>query len=108
MPDGKPYLFDCTFRQLTTTLHIEPLKETREVELSRDVVVGRGPQADVQLNDLTLARTHLRFFEREGSWWVADLDSPAGTWLDGQQLRAPQPIAAGQVIRAGGTLIRIA
>jgi len=48
-----------------------------------EIVVGRDPAADVELDDRKLSRRHCRFYRAVDGWRVADLESRNGTVLNG-------------------------
>ena len=64
-------------------------------------VVGRTPGADICLRDLTVARRHARFFDRDGDWFVEDLGSHCGIWVNGRVGRGACPLHDGDVVRIG-------
>lgn len=68
--------------------------------------LGRGPQAHLRLRDLAVSRRHARLRWQEHSWLVEDLGSPNGVWLNGRRLEAPSPLAEGDVLQVGRTLLR--
>jgi soluble lytic murein transglycosylase-like protein len=45
--------------------------------------IGREQSCDVCLADPGVSRYHAEFWHAEGSWWVLDLDSANGTYLNG-------------------------
>jgi len=52
--------------------------------------VGRGKNCEVQVSDPTVSRSHAEISFQGGSWWVRDLQSANGTFLDGMKVeRAP-------------------
>ena len=63
--------------------------------------IGRGPESTIQLNDLSVSRKHARIAYRQGAYWLSDLGSMGGTWIDGTKLAAPRRVAAGQTIDIG-------
>ncbi len=68
--------------------------------------VGRGSDCEVRIEDPHASRQHCRI-ERLGSEaFVVDLDSANGTWVSGEKIRR-RPLGQGDVIRIGGTQIRI-
>lgn len=49
--------------------------------------IGRSPDTDVFLDDVTVSRTHAVFERRDdGSWFVRDLGSLNGTYVNGEQV----------------------
>ena len=63
--------------------------------------IGRGPESTIQLADLSVSRKHARIAFRQGAYWLSDLGSMGGTWVDGAKLAAPRRVAAGQTIDIG-------
>lgn len=65
------------------------------------VTIGRGEENMVRLNDLSVSRRHARIAWKQGGYWLSDLGSMGGTWVDGTRLNAPHRIATGEIIDIG-------
>jgi len=63
--------------------------------------IGRGQENTIRLDDLSVSRRHARVAYRQGGYWLSDLGSMGGTWVNGTRLNAPRRIAAGEVIDIG-------
>jgi hypothetical protein len=63
--------------------------------------IGRGPESTIQLADLSVSRKHAKITYKQGAYWVSDLGSMGGTWIDGTKLAAPRRVEAGQTIDIG-------
>jgi pSer/pThr/pTyr-binding forkhead associated (FHA) protein len=63
--------------------------------------LGRGQENTIRLDDLSVSRRHARIVYRQGGYWLSDLGSMGGTWVDGTRLNAPHRLAAGEVIDIG-------
>ena len=63
--------------------------------------LGRGQENSIRLDDLSVSRRHARIAYRQGGYWLSDLGSMGGTWVNGTRLNAPRRIAAGEVIDIG-------
>ena len=63
--------------------------------------IGRGEENAIRLDDLSVSRRHARIAWKQGGYWLSDLGSMGGTWVDGSRLNAPHRIAAGEVIDIG-------
>lgn len=63
--------------------------------------LGRGQENTIRLDDLSVSRRHARIAFRQGGYWLSDLGSMGGTWVDGTRLNAPRRLAAGEVIDIG-------
>lgn len=72
------------------------------------VVIGRGSDCQIRLDDDYSSTRHARLFQADGEWWVEDLGSTNGTYLDGQRVTRPVPAEIGGSIRIGRTTLNIA
>jgi hypothetical protein len=63
--------------------------------------IGRGPESTIQLADLSVSRKHAKIAYKQGAFWLSDLGSMGGTWIDGTKLAAPRRVATGQIIDIG-------
>jgi hypothetical protein len=63
--------------------------------------LGRGEENTIRLDDLSVSRRHARIAYRQGGYWLSDLGSMGGTWVDGTRLNAPRRIAVGELIDIG-------
>ena len=75
-------------------------RSTFEVTKS-GATIGRGPESTIQLADLSVSRKHARITYKQGAYWLSDLGSMGGTWVDGTKLAAPRRVATGQTIDIG-------
>lgn len=55
-------------------------------ELTARTVIGRGKGVDLTLIDDRVSREHCVIEQRGNQWWVVDLGSRNGTWLDGARV----------------------
>ncbi|MEM7244948.1 MAG: ATP-binding protein [Acidobacteriota bacterium] len=85
-----------------------PLRRT-VFELTKSVVViGRKRDADISLaRDSLVSRFHCQLSEHDGVWWVEDLGSGNGTYLEGDRLEAPAKLLPGGELRLGETSLRL-
>ncbi len=94
-------------------LKLEPVDGTDVQSLSvsdqAEVTVGRGSQCDLCLAHATVSRRHASFARRNHEWFVTDLSSRSGTYLNGILLRSGTPalIAAGDLLRFGPYTFRV-
>jgi hypothetical protein len=75
-------------------------RSTFEV-MKSGATIGRGPESTIQLADLSVSRKHARITYKQGAYWLSDLGSMGGTWIDGTKLAAPRRVATGQTIDIG-------
>ncbi len=69
--------------------------------LRSGAVVGRRPGSDIFLNDTFMSGEHARLTLHEGRWWVADLGSTNGTFVNGARIDRPTPLSDGDEVRFG-------
>lgn len=68
--------------------------------------IGRGTQVDFRLRDRAVSRAHVRVLRKGAQFTLVDLDSPNGVYLNGHRVQRPEPLAEGDVIELGKTLLR--
>ena len=75
--------------------------EGLELPLDRDwLVIGRGRGADLVIHEPTISRAHAAVGFREGSFFVQDLGSTNGTFVNGTR-RERAPLSDGDEIQMG-------
>jgi len=92
-------------RQLRVTAG--PLTGTRITLSGQTILIGRADDSTLVLTDDFASSRHARLTQREGRWYVEDLGSTNGTHLDQQRVQGPLPVAPGQPIRIGATVIEL-
>jgi len=63
--------------------------------------VGRGGHNDVVLDDRSVSGTHAKLQWRDGAWYVVDMDSTNGTYVDGERVRGERRLASVTELRFG-------
>lgn len=87
----------------TRALHIEAGAQ-RHV-FNTDVTVGR--EGTLMIGDEFASASHARFRSAHGRWYVEDLGSTNGTWLNGRRIHAVQLLKKGDKIRIGHTVMTV-
>jgi pSer/pThr/pTyr-binding forkhead associated (FHA) protein len=70
-----------------------------------DFTIGR--QGNLSIGDEFASGHHARFHVAHGLWFVEDLGSTNGTWLNGRRFHAPQALKKGDKIKIGHTTLII-
>jgi hypothetical protein len=52
------------------------------------VTIGRAPEADVFLDDVTVSRDHALIVRRGGDWWLDDCGSLNGTYVNRRRVES--------------------
>jgi len=74
----------------------------REFPLPGDrAVIGRDPDVDVSLRSKAVSRHHAQIWCVHGDYFVEDLGSTNGTFLNGKRLERRMPLAAQDKLRVG-------
>lgn len=68
------------------------------------VVIGRGLNCSIRLNDVEISRRHVELRKTEKGWLLADLESSNGVYINGAKVRE-QLLAIGDQIQIGRTLL---
>lgn len=80
----------------------------RVFALRRATSIGREPDNDVVVDEDTVSGRHVRLAPRDGRWWVEDLGSTNGTWVNDRQVAGRHPLKSGDVIQIGRVSLRFA
>ena len=73
----------------------------------KPILLGRGTDAAIRLDDDYVSTRHARFATNGEQWFVEDLGSTNGTYLGSQRLTAPTPIGIGIAVRLGKTIVEL-
>lgn len=79
----------------------------RTYPLGEDLVIGRTEDCGVTLADTYISQEHARLYAKDGTWFVEDLGSTNGTYLNRVKVTGPSPLAVGDEVRVGKTRLEI-
>jgi diguanylate cyclase (GGDEF)-like protein len=83
-------------------------EECRPYEINKEsAFVGRGEENDLQINDASVSRKHARVFKRGKDYFIKDLRSQNGTWIDGNIIQAGQKVRVhdGETVALGNVIL---
>ncbi|MDB4873904.1 MAG: putative rane protein [Gemmatimonadetes bacterium] len=63
--------------------------------------IGRGPQSDVRVRDDSVSTNHATLLRKGGTWFVVDLCSANGTFVDGSRVAGERELAPGSRLKLG-------
>src|SRR5574341_2598201 len=81
------------------------LRAGREYEVGSIVRIGRHPYNEVSDSDGAVSRYHCWITATEQGFFLEDLASSNGTWLNERKVTGRAPLKAGDVIRVGVTRV---
>jgi hypothetical protein len=83
-------------------------EESKEFEQA-EVVIGRPKEGGVVDLDLTpdrsVSRPHARIWMEKGQYWIKDLGSKRGTFVDGERVEGKVELKPGAEVRVGNTML---
>jgi pSer/pThr/pTyr-binding forkhead associated (FHA) protein len=83
------------------------LAGTRITLGEQPIMIGRANDSTLVLTDDYASTRHARLVMRDGDWYVEDLGSTNGTYLDRTKVTGPTPIPPGVPIRIGKTVLEL-
>jgi pSer/pThr/pTyr-binding forkhead associated (FHA) protein len=91
------------------TLHIklDQGNETVRRFLQPEVMIGRDPNCDLSMMDEALSAHHARLAHHHGQWWLEDLNSTNGTFLNHEKLTTAAVVITGDKFKCGNTVFDI-
>jgi len=74
---------------------------------SPEISMGRDPSCDCVLDQTSISARHARLTYRQEQWWVEDLASTNGTFLNEHTVTMPTVLANGDVLRLGNVTLKV-
>ena len=71
------------------------------------ILLGRGTDAAIRLDDDYVSTRHARFATNGEQWFVEDMGSTNGTYVGNQRVSTPIPIGIGIQVRLGKTVVEL-
>jgi len=72
-----------------------------------EILIGRDPACDCNLEDKTISAQHARLAYHHGQWWVEDLGSRNGTFLNQEAVIESLVITSGDELRCGQVVFEV-
>ncbi len=95
---------------VTTPILLQTVIEKEPIErqfIKTEVILGRDPDCDFTLSDETISLRHCQLSFHHDQWWVNDLNSTNGTFLNESPIESPVIITEGDDLRLGQISIHI-
>ncbi|MDD3766281.1 MAG: FHA domain-containing protein [Eubacteriales bacterium] len=66
------------------------------------IIIGRSEKCDISINDLYMSTRHVQLWFEDGEWYIADLGSTNGTYINGRKMKdEPLILDSGDTIKIG-------
>jgi pSer/pThr/pTyr-binding forkhead associated (FHA) protein len=72
-----------------------------------EIILGRDPTCDATLVDKTVSTEHARLSYHHNQWWLEDLGSTNGTFLNEEPVTFPNVVTTGDLLRCGQVVLSI-
>ncbi|MBA2241250.1 MAG: FHA domain-containing protein [Solirubrobacterales bacterium] len=82
------------------------LQAGERFDLFGGLSIGRSGDADVRITDRYASSIHARLYSRGSSYYVEDMNSTNGTFLNGAPFEGERPLSDLDTIRIGDTELR--
>jgi len=84
----------------------EPDTEKRSFS-QNEVIIGREETCDVFIPDPVISGRHARLVYRNTHWWIEDLMSTNGTYLNDERVESPAILINGDELRIGKSILLV-
>ncbi len=85
---------------LTITFLDVERHEQREYK-TNEIMIGRDPSCECVISDETVSAHHARLSYHHKQWWLEDLNSTNGTYLNEEPISTATVVISGDEIRCG-------
>lgn len=75
----------------------------RLYDLGDELIVGRSDKCHIPVVDTYVSQVHARVFRRNGQFFIEDMGSTNGTYLNSRKVAGPTPVNRGDRVRVGRT-----
>jgi pSer/pThr/pTyr-binding forkhead associated (FHA) protein len=89
-----------------SVLYPEEDRQTTQIP-EMGLLVGRSSSCDLRLTDEFVSAKHCRIFSENGTFFLEDLSSTNGSFIDGMEVEKKSTLTTGQSIQIGITVMKI-
>lgn len=81
--------------------------KVQTLALEGTIQVGRAEACQIKCSDTFVSAFHARLFRRDGLWYVEDIGSTNGTFLNQLKVTSPVEVRAGDRVVVGRTMLEL-
>lgn len=81
--------------------------DANQIFTQPELRIGRDPSSDVPISDDTVSTHHARLWYRNKQWWLEDLLSTNGTYLNEEKVETPTILINGDELRVGKVILTV-
>lgn len=81
--------------------------DANQIFTQPEIRIGRDPSSDVPISDDTISTHHARLWYRNKQWWLEDLLSTNGTYLNEEKVETPTILINGDELRVGKVILTV-
>jgi pSer/pThr/pTyr-binding forkhead associated (FHA) protein len=93
--DGDAYL------KLINRIDKLPYKIKEHYPIDGELTLGRHSDNDILIKDPFVSKKHFQIVEDEGDYYLEDLNSANGTFLNGERIEDVAKLSNGDIIKVG-------
>jgi pSer/pThr/pTyr-binding forkhead associated (FHA) protein len=105
-PDDRASAQELAHRSVLVAEGGGGLRAGSAFELDNSATIGRSPAVEIQIDDPFASGRHARIYERGGLFYLEDMGSTNGTFLNGEAVRSQELLRVEDNIRIGDTSFR--
>lgn len=72
-----------------------------------EVIIGRGAQCNISIQDDNLSASHARLSFHHAQWWLEDLNSRNGTFLNNDLITTPTVVIGDDQFKCGNIMLTL-
>jgi len=76
-------------------------KEEYVILIRKVAIIGNSPDNGIYINDKSISKLHANILYKDGTYWIEDNNSSAGTYVNGEKIRKRVQLRNGDRIKFG-------
>jgi pSer/pThr/pTyr-binding forkhead associated (FHA) protein len=92
---------------ITLSIKTEQGTESKRQFSQPQILIGRDTKCDISISDEALSAHHAHLTHHHGQWWLEDLNSTNGTFLNREKLTTAAVVITGDHFKCGNTVFDI-